>query len=295
MRSPPATLALALALTTSATGGAEPSLPLPCVERVKAGWRAVRDLTLDGRALAFCAGDECWSFDLVTRTLAATPHRPVQPSSPPSSDGVLRGPQGRLMARADATHVEFCPRGAAAACATFRYRLPFPVAAVFPRLNAAGTLGTVQVDGVGDNDAPVRVFAFDLARGARVGDRAAEAITPLDHGFLVDDTLYSPAFHELGALATTEQAWAPLGGTDRVVVRDRRAGQLVVQDTTTARVVARISLGGATPGEAYALVGAADGATLYAVGQGEALAEVLVIDLAAQKVIARVTPEGCSH
>jgi hypothetical protein len=286
--------ALALALATCAMGAA-PSPALPCVERERLGWRAVRDLTLEGGALAFCAGDECWSFDLATRTLAVAPQRPVRPSSLPSSDGLLRGPQGALLARADATHVEFCPHGEAAPCATFRYRVPFRVAEVFPRLNAAGTLGTVQVDGVGDNDAPVRVFAFDLVRGATVGQRTAESIEPLDHGFLVDEKLYSAAFRELGALATTEQAWAPLGGTDRVVVRNRRAGQLVVQDTTTARVVARISIGGATPGEAYALLGSADGATLYAVGHGDALAEVLVIDVAAAKVVARVTPAGCIH
>jgi hypothetical protein len=290
-------LALVIAAAGPAAADAPRPAPAPCVNRELTEWRQVRDVALDGKALAFCTGDDCWSFDLATRQVSAAPARPPAGAPPLDPAGLFTDGHGVTLATADATHAVLCAQGVAvpASCKVFRYHLPIAAAGVFPRLNAARTLGTVQYDGVGDNDAPVCLFAFDLTSGRQLGELPGASITPLDHGFLVDDqALYSAAFRPVGALAAPDQRWVPLGGTDRIALRDEARGELVIQRTTTGQVEGRVRYGAPRRDTHYRLVATADGATLYAIGSASAEGEVLVVDTAAAKIVARATAPVCA-
>ena len=269
----------------------------PCVNREATAWRQVRDIVLDASSLQYCTGDDCWSFDLATHTVAAVPKRlPLAPPATQDPPGVLTDGHGTTLATADARHVEFCPRGpeARSRCKSFAFKLPVPPAAVYPKMNDARTLGAVVVRGEGDHDPPVWLLAFDLTAGKQVGKLEGSWISVLDHGFWVDhETFYSARFKKVGKIAAPDEVWVKLGSTDRIALRDRVKGDIVLQDTTTGKS-RRIPHGAPDPATRFTLVASPDGAMLYAIGSVSDEGEVLVIDVAAAKIVARATPTVCA-
>lgn len=272
--------------------------PEPCVNRGAGLVRPIRDIELYPGSLQYCTGVDCWSFNLTTRTVAPLPG--YLPAAPRAGDppGEFSDGHGTTLAVADETHVEFCPRGTqvAASCRTFKLKLPVPAAAVKPELNDLRTLGTVTYrgQGDGDKDPPIWLLAFNLATRKQVAQRQGTWITPLDHGFLVDrETLYSAAFKQVARIAAPDEVWVKLGSTDRIALRDTVKGDVIVQNTMTGKAV-RFSLGARDPTTWYALAASPDGATLYAIGSEQAEGEVLVIDVAKTRVIARATAPVCA-
>jgi hypothetical protein len=290
-----AVTAVLCALPTGATAdGVKPS-PTACVNREHTEWRQVRDPILDAKALQYCTGNDCWSLDLATAAITSVPRRTPSPMVAGDPAGSLTDGHGTTIATADDTHAEFCPHGEAASCKSIKYKVAAPAAAVFPHVNAAFTLGAVFYRGVGDNDVQSYLVAFDLVTGKQLGQIPGENIEVLDHGFLVDQvTLYSAAFKKIGKLAAPDQVWVKLGSTDRIALRDKVKGQILIQDTTTAKVKARIPTGVADRTTFFTLVPTSDGATLYAIGWASDEGEVLVIDVATAKITARLTPPVCA-
>lgn len=45
--------------------------PAACVNREKTAWRQVRDASVHDKALRFCTGEGCWSYDLVSKEVSA--------------------------------------------------------------------------------------------------------------------------------------------------------------------------------------------------------------------------------
>ena len=284
--------ALALATGAARADGPRPA-PDPCVNRETTAWRQVRDATLGTTSLDYCTGDDCWTMALATTVVTNVPKRAPMPASPPDPAGVLTDGKGTTRATANGTDVEFCP-GGKGSCTSFHYELPAPAVAVYPELNDAGTLGAILYRGEGEENPPKFLVAFDLARGKQQR-LAGHDITVLDHGFLVDHTtLYSARFKKLGKLATPDEVWVKLGSTDRIALRDERKGQVVIQDTTTGRVVSRIPTRFVDPKRFVTLVASPDGATLYAIGSVTDEGEVLTINTKTAKVTARATPAVCA-
>src|SRR5436190_402545 len=61
-----------------------------------------------------------------------------------------------------------------------------PIAAAYPELNDARTLGAVVVRGEGELDPPSWILAFNLTTRKQVGKQEGRTIRALDHGFWVD-------------------------------------------------------------------------------------------------------------
>jgi hypothetical protein len=295
---PMAALVGSLLLAGQSAARADPAVPspAPCVNREAHAWRQVRDVELDDRTLQYCTGDDCWSFDRATHAVSAAANRlPLAAAPPRDPPGVMTDGRGTTLATADATHVEFCPGGAGGKppCRSFAYKFPKPVAEVYPKLNDARTLGTVFVIGEGELDPPTWLLAFNLALRKQVGRLEGQAIRVLDHGFLVDDqTFYDARFRKVGTLAAPDEVWIKLGSTDRIALRDREHGEIILQRTTTGKAT-RIPHG-ADPKTRFDLIATPDGATLYAIGSAIDEGEVLVIDVATAKITGRATPAVCA-
>jgi hypothetical protein len=87
------------------------------------GYRAIQDVELFPGSLQYCTGDDCWSFDLATRVIAALPgYLPAPRKLAGDPPGAFTDGHGTTLAIADETHVEFCPRGvdARASCRSFK-------------------------------------------------------------------------------------------------------------------------------------------------------------------------------
>ena len=277
------TLVGLLALLEGAAAAVPALATKPCVNRDSALWRRVRDPILDARTLQYCTGDDCWSLDLAASaiTLVATRAPATAPPPDPHLD-------------ADEKSVRFCEIARGKACKSFR--LGLGAGKVVARINEARTLGAVVFvpDGAEAPNGPSpQVIAFDLARGKQLGAHDGESIDVLAHGFVVDHArLFDAGFKPLGALAVPDRAYLAVGGA--LLLRDGEHGELVVQDATTAKVRARISTGLADHAAFFDLVPSANGKTVYAIGWGSDEGEVLAVDLAAAKVVARVTPPVCA-
>ncbi len=272
--------ALLIAGVGAARADVKPS-PTPCVNREKVGWRQVRDVVLEAKTLQYCTGDDCWSLELGTNKVVPVARRPPAPPAPAVD----------THATVDETHVEFCAR----TCKSFPLAFASPGTSVIATMNAARTLGAVlHMPDIESGQSP-EVIAFDLVKGKQVGRIAAERITPLDHGFLVDRaTLYSPTWRKLGALPAPDEVWIPLGSTDLIALRDDTKGDLVIEDTTTAKIRARIATRASDPSTFFSLVAGPGAKRLYAIGWVADEGEVLTIDVASGKLIGRATPTVCA-
>jgi hypothetical protein len=294
-----AALVGALAIAVGGTAHAQPSTlsPTPCVNRGGGLVRPVQDIEIYPGSLQYCTGADCWSFDLATRTVAALPGY-VPAVAKPSLDpaGTFTDGHGTTLAIADEAHVEFCPKSidARASCQSFKFKIETPAASVRPQMNDARTLGTVVYRGEGDNDPHVWLLAFNLTARRRVAMLEGSSIRPLDHGFWVDhEMFYSPMFKKVARLAARDEVWVKLGSTDRIALRDTEKGDIVLQSTTTGKAL-RISHGAPDPAVWFALVASPDAKTLYAIGSVSDEGEVLVIDVAKAKIVARATPPLCA-
>jgi len=288
-----------LACATTYTASAEPAVrsteaPSPCVNREDTWWRAVRDPILDAASLQYCTGADCWTLDLAANTVAAAPPRPqVKPLR--DRQGELTDRHGTLLASAGETQVSFCP-GGEGTCKVFDYKFADPpVNGVHPVMNDERTLGAVIYRGETEAGAASFVLAYDLVKRRSIGKLAAHEAAVLGHGFLIDETtLYSAAWKKLGTLAARDQAWERLGTTDLLAIHDTARGTFVIQDAATGKVKARIAHGAADKAAWFQFVTSPDGARLYAIGSKADEGVVLIIDVAAGKIVKRATPVACA-
>jgi hypothetical protein len=301
LRSMPVTLALAL-VAHAARANPPADAPAPCVNRGLPLVRPVHDVALDAKALRFCTGNDCWTLDRASNTVAAAPRAAPVPAKPGDPPGMLTDGDGTVLATADKTSVEFCPRGVAvkAACKRFKLSVKTPAVGVDPAMNAARTLGAVVYRGAAEPDdpdhGPSYVLAFDLVKGKQLGALAGSDIAVLDHGFVVDSAkLYSAALKPVGKLAAGDEVWIKVGpSTDLIALRDAATGEVVLQDTRTARVKARIALGAADKASFFHLVASPDGATLYAIGTVRDEGVIAIIDVAKRKLMTHASPAVCA-
>jgi hypothetical protein len=286
-------LAIGLAVTPPAAAETAKLASAPCVNREKIAWRQVRDPKLDAKTLAYCTGEDCWTLDLATNTAAPAPKRPA---SGPRADGngKLLGEGGAVLATATETHASFCPTGPSS-CKELDYKLASAAGGgVFPVMNTEGTLGAVIAHGVSEAGDPSYVLTFDLAKGTKIKQVKASQAQVLHTGFVVDDVLYSAAYKKLGKLATDDHGWERIGTTDLIAQHDTKKGAIVIQEGATAKVKARVPLAVEDLATWFTLVASADGAKLYAIGSKTHEGEVVTIDVAAGKVLARATPTVCA-
>ncbi len=288
-------VALLSLVATSALADNQKLAAEPCVHRNQhVGWRMITPPILDEKAIFYCTGDDCWSYDRETRKITSALSRPTVPATAPDPDGILTDGHGNTRATADDSHIEVCSR--ASACKSIKYKVAAAAARVYPLVNATFTLAAVLYVEPGDNDVIKHLVAFDVASGKALGQLAGESIEVLDHGFLVDSkTLYDAAFKKVGTLAAPDEVWVALGSTDRIALRDYQQSQIVIQDTRTAKALARIPTGFLNKQKAFInLVLSADARTLYAIGWDFSEGEVIAIDVAAAKVTSRASPPVCA-
>jgi|GEM_PF-6141844 len=285
--------AIALGAATPADAETAKLASAPCVNREKIAWRQVRDPKLDAKTLAYCTGEDCWTLDLAANTAAAAAKRPA--SGPrPDGNGKLLGDGGAVLATATETHASFCPTGPSS-CKEFDYKLASPAGGgVFPIMNTEGTLGAVIAHGVSEDGGASYVLTFDLAKGTKIKQLKASQAQVLHSGFVIDDVLYTAAHKKLGKLATDDHGWERIGTTDLIALHDTKKGAIVIQDGATAKVKARVPLAIEELATWFTLVASPDGAKLYAIGSKTHEGEVVIIDVAAGKVLARATPTACA-
>jgi DNA-binding beta-propeller fold protein YncE len=297
-------MATALVLLAHSAALADPpaNAPAPCVNRGLALVRPIHDVALDAKTLRFCTGDDCWTLDRATNAVAAAPKVAPAPAKTSDPAGMLTDGDGTVLATADKTHVEFCRRGVAvkAACKRFKLSLKTPAVGVDPAMNATRTLGAVVYRGAAEPDnpdhGPSYVVAFDLVKGKQLGALAGSDVAVLDRGFVVDsERLYSAALKPVGKLAAHDEVWIKVGSsTDLIALRDNATGEVVLQDTRTAKVKARIPLGGADKASFFHLVASPDGATVYAIGSVRDEGDIAVIDVARRKLVTHASPSVCA-
>lgn len=265
----------------------------PCVNREKTEWRQVRDAAIEGDALRYCTGEDCWSMKLSGKEVAPIAKLPVSKKRLPQS-GTLTDARGAVLATATETHVEYCPTGPAS-CKKFDFKIANPPAnGVFPVMNEEGTLGGLMYRGESEASQPSFVLVYDLQRGKLIKQLKARDVEVLGHGFVIDDVLYTAALKKLGKLAVPDQGWTRIGTTDLLALHDRKQGAIVLQDATTGKVKARVPLELQDPAIWFTLVAAPDAAHLYAIGSQLHEGEVVVIDVAAGKIALRTTPMVCA-
>jgi len=280
------------------SGLAAPSAPVqeatsPCVNREKTEWRQVRDAAIEGQALRYCTGEDCWSLNLASNTVTPIAMIPVSKRRLAQS-GSLVDDKGAVIATATETHVEFCASGPSS-CKKFDYKIANPPTnGVFPVMNEERTLGALMYRGESEASLPSFVLTYDLQRGKLIKQLKARDVEVLGHGFVIDDVLHGAALNKLGKLAVPDQGWTRIGTTDLVALHDKKQGAIVLQDTTTAKVKARIPLALQDHATWFTLVVAPDAARLYAIGSQLNEGEVVVIDVASGKVVVRATPTVCA-
>ncbi|HEV7555646.1 MAG TPA: hypothetical protein VGO00_09345 [Kofleriaceae bacterium] len=273
--------------------------PAPCVNRGSGLVRPLHHLALSATSLQFCLGNDCWSLDRATTKFIATKSiAPIKPQASEDPPNTLTDGHGVTLATADAHHVEFCPKGRAS-CKSFTYELRTPAAGIDPSVNDARTLGAIVYRGAAEpddpNHGPSYVLAFDLATGKQLGKLEGSTVTVLDHGFVVDSAkLFDAKLAPIGALAAHDEVWIKVGPTtDVIALRDHDNGDIVIQDTRTAKVRARIPIGIADKSEFFGLVASPDGAKIYAVGTVRDEGDTLIIDATAGKLVGRASPPVC--
>ena len=265
----------------------------PCVNREKTEWRQVRDAAIEGDALRYCTGDDCWSMKLAGKDVAPIAKLPVSKRRLPQS-GTFADARGAVLATATETHVEFCPSGPSS-CKKFDFKFANPPAnGVFPVMNEEGTLGGVMYRGESEASQPSFVLTYDLARGKLIKQLKARDVEVLGHGFVIDDVLYTAAMKKLGKLAVPDQGWSRVGTSDLLALHDKKQGAIVLQDSATAKVKARVPLELQDRATWFTLVVAPDAARVYAIGSALNEGEVVVIDVASGKIALRTTPTVCA-
>ena len=283
-----------LLVVTSMTSSAfaqRKAAPDACVHRARnESSRFLREVKLDASALTFCTGNDCWSYDLKDQVTSIPTARPIaadaSPGELPKSD-----PRGT----ATKTQVTFCPTGPSA-CKKFDYKFAFePANAVRTVVNQAGTLGAIVYLGVPEANQPSYVIAYDLAKGTQIAKLVGGDVLLFRASFAVDGKLYSPTGKKLGKLAVSDHGApnAAIAGGDLVAMADLTKGVVVIQDTAKGKAKPPIKLG-LKDLSAAQLVSSADGATAYLVLDHPYEGEIMVIDVAGNKLASRKAPAVCA-
>jgi hypothetical protein len=281
---------LALASIARAGGSGPAPAPAPCANPgIRDGARrTLRDASVTASALVFCTGEDCWSLDATTSKIAAIPAvKPV----PPASDTPGTSADGR--ASATPTEVAFCPSGPTS-CKRFNYKFAFqPQGGLHPMINAAGTLGAVIYAGAGEANEPRYLLAYDLAAGKLIKQVALKAndAEVLRTGFLFNQALHSARLKKLAALALPGADRQAIAGTDLIALSNAEHGTLVIQDAATGKARRRIKLGSQGIDQVLA---SPDGARLYVITQGKTEGEVVMIDVAGNRIAGRAAPAACA-
>lgn len=252
--------------------------------------RTLHDASVSASALTFCTGEDCWSLDAATSKVSAIPTIKPTATMPPRDDQG-KSPDGR--ATATATEAAFCPSGPAS-CKKFSYKFAFqPQGGLHPMINAAGTLGAVIYAGVGEDGEPRYLLTYDLVAGKLIKqvELKSNNAEVFRASFLFDNAFYSTKLKRLGALAWKGADFVPVTGTDLIALSDAEHGVVVVQDTATGKPHPKLKLGSLGIDQVLA---SPDGAKLYVITQGKTEGEVVVIDIASNKINARIAPPACA-
>jgi len=283
-----------LALWLGGTARAEAKdaeAPNPCVNPgvLDGARRTLHDATATASKLVFCTGEDCWSLDVARSVFMTT--SAVKPAAPPPAGSPGKSADGR--ATATPTEVSFCPSGPAS-CETFTYKFAFqPQNGLHPMINAQGTLGAVIYAGVGEDGEPRYLLTYDLVTGKLIKqfELKTNHADVFRTSFLFNHALYSAKGKRLGKLALPTTDISPIPSTDLIALSDPAHASVILQDTATGKAHPRIKLGNRIGIDQ--LVASPDGARLYAITQGATEGEVFAIDVAANKVVAHVSPPPC--
>jgi len=288
-----ARLGVLLATASSAWAQTVKEAPTACVNREKTEWRQVRDASVAGNSLHFCTGDDCWSYDLVSKNVTAIANIPVH-KPPAQNAGSFTGPDGKKLATATETHVDFCT--APKSCKGFDYKLPNPaVNGVYPLMNDEHTLGAVMARAETEAGKASTLLLYDLTTGALIKRVAENDVVVLANGFLIgNNRLFSAKMKKIGKLAVADGGWERVGATNVLALHDTKNGTVVLQDASTAKVLARIDLGATDPTEFWTFAVAPDGNRMYAIGSAQDEGKIVVIDTANRALLERTSPTPCA-
>jgi hypothetical protein len=275
-------VALVVVLVGAAHADPMTEAPSACVNREKQAWRQVRNAHVEGGALQFCTGDDCWSYDLVKKWVSPLAKLPVLPKHGfPASD-----------ATATETHADFCM--APNNCKAFDYRVANQeVTAVRAFMNDEHTLGAVLLGAETEAGKTPSSILFDLTSGKEITRVRTLDVTILHRGFLIANTLYDAKMKKLGKLAIPDIAYEEIGTTDVVAERDEKKGAVVLQDLATAKVLGRIDLAAKDPSAFWTYVVSPDAITLYAIGSGLDEGTIVAINVPNREVHERTSPTVC--
>ncbi|HEU0030360.1 MAG TPA: hypothetical protein VFQ53_07005 [Kofleriaceae bacterium] len=268
----------------------------PCVTRSKHGGDSVRDGKLVDGKLVFCTWgtkDICWSMDPATR--AFTPIATFPKPETKYSEEV--DPTGR--AKATQTGVEFCPTKDR--CQSYKYKFKFR-GTLWVAINDEGTLGAVTYEGDSMKHEPTWVMLYDLVKKKQIKRVDGARPDVFATTFLVYDTFYTAAGKKLGTLPeklVTRWDAGPvrIPRSNLMAAANKFRAQLTIVDTATAKITQTIDLPlkteEGTSVDAYQLVPSADGAQLHVVASAPFPGEVITIDPATGKQLARSAPPLC--
>ncbi|MDQ3370562.1 MAG: hypothetical protein M3680_34520 [Myxococcota bacterium] len=263
----------------------------PCVHRDRnESSRFLREAALDARALTYCTGNDCWSYDLKSAvTSIPTAKRIALDASPaalPTSDPRATVSDG---------NVTFCPTKDA--CKTFGYKFKFPAAdTVIGTLNAEGTLGAITYAGNPmERNQPSYVLVFDLDKGKQIKQYKGNEVLLFRSSFAVDRTIYKRNGGKLGTLAVADHAMprVAIPATELVAFVDTK-GSLILQDVAKGPAKAKLKTGLADITWSSKLLVSPDGKLLHLVLDNPYEGEVLTFDIAARKLLGRAAPATCA-
>lgn len=263
----------------------------PCVSRRKHSAESARDGKLENGKLVFCTSDNCWSMDPATRAFATAPKIPKAKTK--YEEPV--DPTGR--AKATQTGVEFCPTKDT--CKLYKYKFKFE-GVLWVAINTEGTLGAVTYQGDSMEDQPTWVLLYDLVKKKEIKRMKTGGVDVLGTSFLVDGTLYSATAKKLGKLAkglSYDTGPVRLEKSNLIVFTDKFRSTLSLVDSMTGKLVHKIDLKlPVAKGDVidpYLVVSSADGAQVHVVSGGPNTGEVITIDTATGKELARSAPPIC--
>lgn len=253
------------------------------------GASSLRDARLDNGKLVFCTDDVCWAMDPATNSFASIA---TLPRSKKPELGV--DPSGR--ATATETGVELCPTGKGS-CRSYRYKFRFS-GATSVALNAEGTLGAVVYAGDSMENQPTWVILYNLAKPKELKRMKSGGVEVFGKSFWVDDTFYSAAGKKLGKLALEYDSGPVRVGPDLVAVTDKFSSRLSVFNATTAKLAWQTDLfllaGSSEVIDPFAIIPSADGTRIHVVAGAPNSGEVITVDAASGKQLARVSPPICA-
>ncbi|HEY5933301.1 MAG TPA: hypothetical protein VIU61_01625 [Kofleriaceae bacterium] len=261
----------------------------PCVNRTMFQASHVRDARLDTGKLVFCTDDLCWAMDPATNAFTSIATLPKSKKPEPGIDATGR-------AKATATGVEFCPTGPGS-CRSYKYKFKFS-GDTSVSINAEGTLGAVVYTGDSMENQPTWVMLYDLAKPKELKRMKSGGVEVFGKSFWVYDTFYSASGKKLGKLALDYDSGPVRVGSELVAVTDKFTSKLSVFNATTAKLAWQSDLfllaGSSEVIDPFAIIPSADAARIHVVAGAPNSGEVITVDAASGKQLARVSPPVCA-